>query len=132
MKSLLMTKTFRWYEEGETDGHVICNKLKLPINNQTSHTMIKNNVSLKSTMSISNTSGVTDAIQQPIQVFEEGNLRSDKRSIEINVPFSVTTQKINNMILDFSEIKHLVENKTELKRWLESSKQLLIMLTRPI
>ena len=94
--------------------------------------MIKNNVSLKSTMSISNTSGVTDAIQQPIQVFEEGNLRSDKRSIEINVPFSVTTQKINNMILDFSEIKHLVENKTELKRWLESSKQLLIMLTRPI
>ena len=83
-------------------------------------------------MSISNTSGVTDSIQQPIQVFEEGNLRSDKRSIEINVPFSVTTQKINNMILDFSEIKHLVENKTELKRWLESSKQLLIMLTRPI
>ena len=37
------------------------------------------------------------------------------RSTEINLPFSVKTQKMNNTILGFNGIKHLMENKTYIK-----------------
>ena len=37
------------------------------------------------------------------------------RSAEINVPFSVTTQKIKNTILGFNAIKNLLQNKTDVE-----------------
>ena len=37
------------------------------------------------------------------------------RSTEINVPFLVTTQKINNTILGFNAIKHLLQSKTDIE-----------------
>ena len=37
------------------------------------------------------------------------------RSTEISVPFLVTTQKINNTILGFNAIKHLLQNKTDIE-----------------
>ena len=36
------------------------------------------------------------------------------RSTEINVHFLVTRQKINNTILGFNAIKHLLQNKTDI------------------
>ena len=39
-------------------------------------------------------------------------IRQNDRSTEINVPFLVTTQKINNTILEFNAIKHLLQSKT--------------------
>ena len=35
------------------------------------------------------------------------------RSTEINIPLLATTQKINNTILGFNAIKHLLQNKTD-------------------
>ena len=32
---------------------------------------------------------------------------------EVNVPFLVTTQKLNDITLGFNEIKHLVQNKND-------------------
>ena len=37
------------------------------------------------------------------------------RSTEINVPFLVTTQTINNTILEFNAIKHLLQSKTDIE-----------------
>ena len=37
----------------------------------------------------------------------------DKKMAEVNVPFLVTTQKLNDITLGFNEIKHLVQNKND-------------------
>ena len=37
------------------------------------------------------------------------------RSTQINVPFLVTTQKINNRFLGFNAIKHLLQNRTDIE-----------------
>ena len=42
------------------------------------------------------------------------NIRQNDKSTEINVPFLVKTQKINNTILGFNAIKHLLQNKTDI------------------
>ena len=37
------------------------------------------------------------------------------RSTQINVPFLVTTQKINNRFLDFNAIKHQLQSRTDIE-----------------
>ena len=55
----------------------IGNKLKPPSNDQASpHDHQKHNVAVKSIMSTSNANRTTDAIQQPIQANDKGNVRS--------------------------------------------------------
>ena len=39
----------------------------------------------------------------------------NSRSKEINLPFSMKIQKMNNTILEFNGIKHLMENKTSIE-----------------
>ena len=42
------------------------------------------------------------------------NIRQNDKSTEINVPYLVKAQKINNTILGFNAIKHLLQNKTDI------------------
>ena len=40
-------------------------------------------------------------------------IEQDKKIAEVNVPFLVTTQKLNDTILGFNAIKHLVQNRND-------------------
>ena len=53
------------------------------------------------------------------------------RLTEFNVSFLVTTQKINNTILGFNAIKHLLQSKTDIKTMVSILQTVLIMLTNP-
>ena len=53
------------------------------------------------------------------------------RLTEFNVSFFVTTQKINNTILGFNAIKHLLQSKTDIKTMVSILQTVLIMLTNP-
>ena len=40
-------------------------------------------------------------------------IERDKKMTEVNVPFLVNTQKLNDTILGFNAIKHLVQNRND-------------------
>ena len=40
-------------------------------------------------------------------------IEQDKKMAEVNIPFLVITQKLNDIILCFNEVKHLAQNKND-------------------